>query len=93
MLNQKSKTFKPRERSNHNLNATRTKMENRQINKVKHLKSNKNDNLRDQKRKPRNHKQTILQLTIKKHKFTNLAQRRPVSEYKENFRKRWSADR
>ena len=48
-------------------------MENRQINKVKHLKSNKNDNLRDQKRKPRNHKQTILQLTIKKHKFTNLA--------------------
>ena len=64
MLNQKSKTFKPRERSNHKLNATGTKMENRQINKAKHLKSNKNDKLRNQKTP--NHKQTILQFDNQK---------------------------
>ena len=73
MLNQKSKTFKPRERSNHKLNATRTKMENRQINKVKHLKSNKNDNLRDQKTKntkPQTNNLTIDNQKTKIYKFS-----------------------
>ena len=74
MSNQKSKTFKPREESNHKLNVTRTKMENRQTNTAKYQKSNKNSKLGSKKLKTPNHKQTNnLTIKKKKHKFTNLA--------------------